>query len=173
MSLIINQKGISAHILSGMSRIWFYRIFLCAFFLTVIYNTLPAQKQDTTRPLIFIELENDNESGGRIEIVQPVQVENLLKMQVANNKLQTGIPGYRIQIFSLSGNTARQKAIDARTTFMKNYPEIEAYLEHNDPNFQVLIGDFRTKTEALHEKKRIEKMFPRAFIVSEIINIPK
>jgi len=94
-------------------------------------------------------------------------------MQIANNQLQKGIPGYRIQIFSQPGQTARQKSDEARMNFMKNFPDLEAYQDYNTPYWRIFIGDFRTKNEALREQKRIEKMFPRAFIVSEIINIPK
>ena len=132
-----------------------------------------AQERDTSKPQILISLAQSDEQDGQIEIIQPVQVENLLKMQIANSNLQKGIPGYRIQIFSSSGQQASQKADETRMTFMRNFPELEAYKEYNTPNFQIFVGDFRTKNEALREKKKIEKIFPVAFIVSEIINIPK
>ena len=134
--------------------------------------SVSAQEKDQVNPQILINLA-DNSQGGQIEIIQPVQVEKLLKMQIANNQLQKGIPGYRIQIFSQPGQTARQKSDEARMNFMKNFPELEAYQDYNAPYWRIFVGDFRTKNEALREKKRIEKMFPRAFIVSEIINIPK
>jgi len=124
-----------------------------------------AQDANLIKPQILINLSE--------EIIQPVQVENLLKMQIANNRLQKGIPGYRIRIFSQSGQTARQKADETRMNFMKNFPDMEAYLGFNTPNFQVFVGDFRTKSDAFREKKRIERSFPGAFIVSEIINLPK
>ena len=131
-----------------------------------------AQEKDQVKPKILTNLADDSQ-GGQLEIIQPAQIEKLLNMQISNNQLQKGIPGYRIQIFSQSGQTARQKSDEARMNFMKNFPNIEAYQEYNTPDWQILVGDFRTKNEALREKKNIEKMFPRAFIVSEIINIPK
>ena len=57
--------------------------------------------------------------------------------------------------------------------FMRNFPDLEAYIRYPAPNWQVVVGDFKTKNEALREKKKIEKMFPIAFIVSEPINISK
>ena len=132
-----------------------------------------AQEPDAAKPYIITSLAQSDGYGGHIELIQPVQVENLLKMQIANNYLQKGIPGYRIRIFSQSGQQARQKADETRMTFMKHFPDLEAYQEYNTPNFQIFIGDFRTKNEALREKKKIEKIFPGAFIVSEIINIHK
>jgi len=133
---------------------------------------MSAQEKNQVKPKILTNLADDSQ-GGQIEVIQPAQVEKLLKMQISNNQLQKGIPGYRIRIFSQSGQTARQKADETRMNFMKSFPELEAHWEYNTPNFQVFIGDFRTKNEALREKKNIEKIFPGAFIVSEIINIPK
>ena len=148
-------------------------IFRLALILTLISAGVTAQEPDAAKPQILINLAQRDDQGGHIELIQPVQVENLLKMQIANNNLQKGIPGYRIRIFSKSGQQAQQKANETRTTFMRSFPHIEAYQEYNTPNFQIFVGDFRTKNEALREKKKIEKTFPGAFIVSEIINIPK
>jgi len=141
--------------------------------LILAYTSGIAQERDAAKPQILISLAQSDGQVGQIEIIQPVQVENLLKMQIANNNLQEGIPGYRIQIFSDSGQQADQKANEARVTFMRNFPELEAYKKYYAPNFQIYVGDFRTKNEALRGKKKIEKIFPRAFIISDIINIPK
>ena len=125
------------------------------------------------KPQILTNLAQNDGQSGQIEIIQPVHVENLLKMQIANNRLQEGIPGYRIQIFSDSGQTARQKAEDTRRDFMRIFPDIEAYRGYNTPNFKVFVGDFRTKNEALRELKKIVKIYPRAFIISDFIQIEK
>jgi hypothetical protein len=133
-----------------------------------------AQNQQTpARPQILVNLAQPSEGGGYVEVIQPVQVENLLTTQLANNRLQRGIHGYRIRIFSQSGQTARQKAEVTRKEVMKNFPDMEAHWEYNTPNFQIFVGDFRTKNEALREMKMIEKLFPGAFIVSDIIKMPE
>jgi len=134
---------------------------------------LRAQETDADRPQILINLEQNDGRSGQIEIIQPGQIENLLCMQIANNRLKKGIPGYRIRIFSESGQTARAKADETRRNFMRSFPGTEAYLSYQAPNFQIFVGDFRTKNEALRERKKIEKIFPGAFIVSDIINISK
>lgn len=152
------------------TKVFFVFLYSCCF--VPLHDGLFAQEQDVAKPHILIDLQNTGQPG-HVELIQPVQVENLLKVHIANNRLHGGIPGFRIRIFSQSGQTARQKANDARTAFMKNFPQTEAYLRHNDPNFQILVGNFRTETEARREKKQIEKMFPSAFIVSDIIEIPK
>ena len=132
-----------------------------------------AQETEAAKPQILTILAHNDEQSGQIEIIQPMQIENLLKLQIANNRQQKGIPGYRIHIFSESGQTSRQNANDTRANFMRSFPDIESYIEHRPPNFQIFVGDFRTKNEALRERKKIEKLFPRAFIVSEMIEISK
>ena len=149
------------------------KIYLGLVFLVVVCACTFAQDADVAKPQILITLEQADGQTGQIEIIQPVQVENLLKIQIANNRLQKGIPGYRIRIFSQPGQTARQNASETRRVFMTNFPDIEAYTDWQSPNWQVDVGDFRTKNEALRERKKIEKIFPRASIVSDIINISR
>ena len=138
-------------------------------FLKVSCAILNAQE----RPQILVNLEHNDERSGQIEIIQPGQAENLLKLQIANNRLKKGIPGYRIQIFKQSGQTARQRAEDARRNFMRSYPDIETDIDYQAPNWTVFVGSFRTKNEALRELKKIERQFPGAFIVGETIQISK
>jgi hypothetical protein len=132
-----------------------------------------VKAQELPQPQILVDITRDNPQTGRIEIYQPGQLDNLLKMHIANNKMQKGIPGYRIRIFSQSGQPAKQNAENAKASFMKNFPGINAYLGFTTPNYQIYVGDYRTKTEALRDYKKIEKFFPAAFIVSEIINISR
>ena len=74
-----------------------------------------------------------------------------------------------IHIFSQSGQTARAKADEVKKSFMRNFPDMGTYLTYQAPNWQIYVGDFRTKNEALRGKKKIEKIFPGPFIVSTII----
>ena len=148
-------------------------IFHVILFLFISSVSMIAQEKDLAKPQILVNLAQNDDESGRIKIIQPIQAENLLKMQIANNRLQEGIPGYRIQIFSQTGQTARARADETRISFMRNFPEIEAYRGYDPPNFKIFVGDFRTKNEALFNLKKIEKIFPEAFIVSEIIQIQK
>jgi hypothetical protein len=123
--------------------------------------------QSSERPQILSDLEKNK----KIEVIQPVQVEQLLNMQIANNYMQKGIQGYRIRIFSQSGQAARQKSTDIKSVFPQHFPEINAYLTYTEPNYQIFVGDFRTKTEALYYLKLVGKKYPSAFIVKSLIKI--
>ena len=125
------------------------------------------------KPQILVNLAQNDRQSGQIELVQPEKLDNLLIMQISNNRQQEGIPGFRILIFSQSGQAAMSRANETRVSFMRSFPEMEAYQQYNNPNFQVFVGDFRTKNEALREMKRIERRFSRAFIVPAIIDISK
>ena len=153
-----------------MSMKW---IFLGLIFGVAAPAGVVAQDNVAVKPQILINLTQSDGQSGKIEIIQPVQIENLLNLQIANNRLQKGIHGYRICIFSDSRQTARQKMEDTRREFMKTFPELEAHWAYNTPNWQIFVGDFRTKNEALRERKKIEKLYPRASIVTQIIQIPK
>jgi len=143
-------------------------------FLVATCAGMIAQDTNSAKPQVLINLTQLDGQSGRIDIIQPEQAENLLKMHIANNRLKNGeIPGHRIQIFSLSGQTANQKADEICMNFMRNFPDIEAYKKYDAPNWKVFVGNFRTKNEALREKKKIEKIFPGAFIVSATIQISK
>jgi len=148
------------------------RLILAFVFLILVHFVASSQERVTDNPQILTNLSQRFGEGGRIEIIQSKQTENMLKMQIANSFLQEGkIPGFRIQIFSQSGQIARGRAESTQASFTNRFPEMNTYLEYRAPNFQVFVGDFRTKNEALFELKRIERVYPRAFIVAEFIQI--
>ena len=158
------------------STFWIYilnMIMKCVllYFTLLIFAQTVAIAQE--KPQILINLAQNDRQSGQIVVMQPEQLENLLSMQINNNRQQEGIPGYRIRIFSGSGQNALPRANETRTSFNKNFPEMEAYQEYNNPNFQVFVGDFRTKNDALRELKKIQRRFSGAFIVPDIIDISK
>jgi len=143
-------------------------MFLGFVFLILACFGIVAQERVLEKPQVLINLAQRDEESGKIEIIQSAQIENMLQMQIANNRQQDGIPGYRIRIAS---QRDRQNADQTRRDFMRRFPEINAYQQWNAPVFHVFVGDFRTKNEALRELKRIERFFQGAFIVSQTIQI--
>jgi len=81
--------------------------------------------------------------------------------------------GYRIQIFSDSGNNSKAKAQSAMDEFLAQHPEIKAYLTFKSPNYQVKIGDFRSRLDAIRYLNQIAAEYPNAFIISDLINFPQ
>lgn len=99
-------------------------------------------------------------------------MDSLISKQVRINKAKPEMKGYRLQLFSGSGNEARQQANALRAEFLQLYPDISAHLVFQQPNFKVRIGDLRTEMEAIRLKKEIEYDFPNGFVVRDMIELP-
>lgn len=109
---------------------------------------------------------------GKLNINQDVRLDELVLRHVLINKEREGMQGYRIRIFSESGQGARNRATTVRANFFNKYPEIETYLDYDPPNFKVYVGDFRNRSEALKMLRKISRDYPYSFIVSDRINFP-
>ena len=126
------------------------------FFLLIIFPFLLAGQTDTT----FSE-------NGEITSVNEKGVNALVYKYEDILKAKNGVEGWRVQlVFKAKQEEIRQLKID----FINRYPEIPAYLEYDAPYYRVLVGNFRTKLEAIKIKQQISKNFPGAYPVPEIIN---
>jgi hypothetical protein len=114
-----------------------------------------------------------NNKEGEVRVIQDPRIDQLITRHVESNQKLSGVPGFRIRIFSQSGQVARQNANQVRAEFLKRYPDMDGYLTYDAPNFKVYVGDFRTRSEALKFHKRVARDFPNAFIVADRINLPK
>ena len=82
------------------------------------------------------------------------------------------IPGYRIEIFSSSGANSKLKARSNRLKFTQEFDSIPAYVVWEYPNFEVRVGDYRTKLDAERALQAIIPSFPFAFITKDDIELP-
>ena len=106
-------------------------------------------------------------------VIQDSRIDTLLQRHIVVNKRRNGLEGYRLEIFFNSDHNAREKALEVKTEFLKRYPDLDAYIQFQAPNFRVRIGNFRTKSEALKVKERIKQYYPNAFRVDDIIQYPE
>lgn len=90
---------------------------------------------------------------------------------IAKNMKSSGIPGYRIRIYSESGIGAKKDQQQVRARFLSLYPGLDAYNRYDEPFFKVYVGDCRTKSEALKLNDIIKKDFPNPIIVPDFINL--
>jgi hypothetical protein len=120
--------------------------------------------------------QSENPSGrsnpGRLIINQDERLDELVRRHIEINDKREGLQGYRIRIFSESGQRARSNAENESAKFFNKYPDIETYLDWNPPNFRVYVGDFRTRSEALKIQRKINRDYPNSFIVRSRINFP-
>jgi hypothetical protein len=116
---------------------------------------------------IFNKLNDDN--GGDIKVYQSPQLRLAMEKQFASINNKKGIEGYRIQIYFGNGKNARQKTNEVRVMFISQHKDTKAYIVYDNPYFRVKVGDYRTKSEALHFLTEIKSEYPDAFIVPDII----
>lgn len=114
----------------------------------------------------------NNPDRGSLTINQDERLDELVRRHIDINRKGEGMQGYRIRIFSQSGQTARQNANTTRAEFFNKFPDVETYLDWDPPNFRVYIGDFRTRSEALKMQREINPDYPNSFIVSSQISLP-
>jgi hypothetical protein len=105
-----------------------------------------------------------------VKIIGDAYLDSLIERNIELNQAANGIQGYRIQIFFGSD---RRAANEARTKFLQLYPETEAYLVYQQPNFKVRVGDFRNQLEAQAMFRGLLAQFETVFIVPDKINLPK
>jgi hypothetical protein len=104
-------------------------------------------------------------SMAQITIDADPRIEKLI-----DKKATRQIAGYRLQICFDS-----DKAIvdEARNRFAGKYPKIDTYLTFEAPNFNLMVGDFRTLIEAEKIQEEIFGQFTVAIIHKTMINLPR
>jgi hypothetical protein len=133
--------------------------YLLLFLLSVTLNPAFAQEQVV--------------SEGKTEIVQDSRVEMLVEKHIQINQTLSTMDGFRIQVFSDSGNNSKNKAQSVYDEFQSRFPETGVYLSFKSPNYRVRIGDFRTKLDAQRFLIALTADYPNAFIITDQINLPK
>lgn len=109
----------------------------------------------------------------KLDIKCDARINDLLRQQADQNKKNSSMSGFRLQIYFGSGENAHKQAIRIKTEFLSSYPDVKTYLLFKSPDFIVRIGNFRTKSEALKMQKSLLFKFPNAFIVADEIALPE
>jgi len=103
--------------------------------------------------------ENINNNG----LQTTLKVHALLEKKAEYHKRTNGeSDGYRVKIHFSADKT---KAREVQSKFAIKYNDIPTYEEYQQPNFVIIVGDFKTKLEAYELLKKIKEDYPYAFIV--------
>ncbi len=117
----------------------------------------------------YVELNN---STGSVTVNHPSQIDSLLVSQTISNA-EKKINGYRIRLFFDNKQTARTESEQIEKEFKLRFPTIPLYRTYTNPFFKIVIGDYRTKSEATKALKTIVQVYPKAIIVKENISFPE
>lgn len=106
--------------------------------------------------------------SAKVDIVQDYKVKKLLAKHIEINAASK-TRGYRIKIHF---GADKSEAYEVKKLFLEKFPDVAAYSKYDQPNFNVRVGDFRTKLEAYNFLKIVQVEFPSAFIVKDAIEFP-
>lgn len=112
-------------------------------------------------------------AGAQNTHVEDARIDSLLQLHIAYNMAFPVMPGYRIQLFMESGNSALTEAEEIIEIFEDKYDHIPAYITFGEPYYRVRIGDFRTRLEAIKFLDQIQRHYPQAWVVKDKINFPE
>lgn len=110
-------------------------------------------------------------TGAEVTVRQSPAILSAMQKHIAGNASRP-LSGYRIRIYFDNHQNARGAAEAAMHRFIAAYPDIAAYQSYKNPFFQVTVGDFRTRSEAMEALQSIRNLFPTASIIKEKINFP-
>ena len=82
----------------------------------------------------------------------------------------TSMSGYRIQICF---DNNKSIVDDAKNKFLTSYPKIPVYMVFENPNFNLMVGDFRTLIAAEKMKAKIQGDFTISVIHKTTIKLPR
>lgn len=144
-------------------------ILVLAFFCTASF--VRVQGQSVSGGDLLVQLQ-ESQNGKKVNLELDTMLEsNYYKLLISNKKI-SGIPGWRIRIYSESGLGAKEEQQRIKGRFLTLYPDIDAYYRYDEPFFKVYVGDCRTMSEALKLFDRIKRDFPNP-IISEDFIVPK
>lgn len=113
----------------------------------------------------IFKLQAQTADTGKITLIQDRKIEDLVAKHIEINS-KAPIKGYRVKIHF---GADKNKAKEIKAKFMAQFPTVAAYEKYDQPNFNIRVGDFRTKLEAYKFLKALQPEFPSAFIVQDEI----
>ncbi len=104
-------------------------------------------------------------AAGHVEVHSTRGIDSLEKSMRGVQRLE----GFRVQVFLGS----YREAMEARRKFSEGGLAYPSYTLPNTPDYMVLVGDFRTRSEAQRALKEIKRQYTGAFILPGVIEPPQ
>ncbi len=128
--------------------------------------TLSAQNIESFKD----SLSRPTTDGARV-VVKESQSARLALDNLAQRAKRSEFLGYRIGIFFDNSATARATAERVCEEFSEAFPSENVYMVYENPYFKVSAGDCVTQEEAVMLLSRIQRHFPKAYIMREEMEI--
>ena len=96
-----------------------------------------------------------------LRLILPENLEDVMSRKIDLDKVRAEQEQYTVQIFS--GNFEQAEIQLAR--FVEFFPEMEAKLTFETPNYKIRVGRYATRLEGLTALAEIKKRFNKAFLL--------
>lgn len=151
----------------------FKRVLVVGFVILLILLGCAMEAHAQEAVGIIKQLQQFHPEKGNITVNQDEKIKQLLNTYYIQNAVKPGMQGFRIRIFIDLDQVSRAKSQEVMNEFMENFPGISTYRTFDSPYYKVSIGDFRTRDEAIRMQKKLNRKYPKAFIIPEWINFPQ
>lgn len=121
----------------------------------------PIAKLSFIAFLFFSTLPSLQAQQGTVTIDQDKDIDKLLEYK----KDLATVNAFTIQIFSGSSRSARSEAQSIKNQVATLFPEWSNYIEYEQPNYKIRVGNFRTRLEADRALITVKKSYANAFIL--------
>jgi hypothetical protein len=109
--------------------------------------------------------------NGKITISQDPSLENFIETHVGLNKKRRGFYGYRVKIYAQNHQNARSQANAIKIGFGEDSQQ--AYITYVEPNFEVHVGDYIKRFEAVALLNKIQSKYPEAYTIKTVVSYPR
>lgn len=149
------------------------RILLIFGLVLLASSGLQAQEAEKSAPVDSILLGKNifTLMGSGVKVDQSTEVKQAMAQYVAKNASKP-ISGYRIRVYYDNSPQARTRSESIEYSLLEQYPGHKVYRSFESPNYKVLIGNFRSKDEALRIYNALKKTYPTAYIIKDNIEYP-
>ena len=123
--------------------------------------------QTITKELPVEIIQESVYGGGQVVIHEEIGIPFLLSTHIEMNERHRYFDGYRIQLYSGSGQKAKHAALEVKGKILEMFPDEPVYISFTAPFWRVRVGNYRNKHEALGLMSRLKKEFPDSYVVKD------
>lgn len=109
---------------------------------------------------------------GKIEVVKDPRIAKLVEFKGATipPAFEPQMDGYRVQLFF---DQEKDEVNNARARFLNYSNTIPTYIHYKAPNYNLMVGNYRTKLEAERLRAKLSNDFPESIVVKTRIYLPQ
>lgn len=131
-------------------------------------SQVKAQQQENltiVKDTLITILQNFRANTG-INPIESKPVAVTSKPIVRSAATRSKVRGFRVQIFA---GPDRNSAFSEQARFRNMYKDIDTYINYDEPNYRVKVGDFRSRSEANNFMHLLRQQFKNVFVFSESV----